>query len=80
MAQILVRNLSKAVVERLKRRARGQGRSLQSEARTILESAAERQGMDRQAVQKELASLRERFKGRDFPDMVGMIREERDRR
>lgn len=40
MAQILVRNLDDAVVDRLKQRAREEGRSLQSEVRTILSEAA----------------------------------------
>ena len=40
MAQILVRNLDEVVVDRLKQRARAEGRSLQSEVRTILSEAA----------------------------------------
>ena len=40
MAQILVRNLDDAVVDRLKQRAREEGRSLQAEVRTILSEAA----------------------------------------
>jgi len=40
MAQILVRNLDEVVVDRLKQRAREEGRSLQSEVRTILSEAA----------------------------------------
>jgi len=41
MAQIVVRNLDDAVVERLKQRARQEGRSLQSEVRMILAQAAD---------------------------------------
>lgn len=41
MAQILVRDLDPHVVERLKERAREGGRSLQAEARSILEQAAQ---------------------------------------
>ena len=40
MAQILVRDLDKKVVESLKSRARERGRSLQSEVKTILSEAA----------------------------------------
>lgn len=40
VAQLLIRNLSEAVVERLKARARAHDRSLQAEARRILEQAA----------------------------------------
>jgi plasmid stability protein len=79
MSQILVRNLSKSAVDRLKKRARGEGRSLQSEAKIILERAAEERP-DREAVLKKFAELRARFKRRDLPDMVQLIREERDER
>lgn len=40
MAEVLVRNLDEAVVEQLKGRARGNGRSLQAELKLILEQAA----------------------------------------
>lgn len=39
MAQVLVRQLNEQVVERLKKRAKEHGRSLQSEVKTILEEA-----------------------------------------
>lgn len=40
MAQLLIRNLSDEVKERLRRRAERHGRSLEAEAREILEHAA----------------------------------------
>ena len=40
MAEILVRNLDKKTVDRLKKRASKKGRSLQSEVKQILEQAA----------------------------------------
>jgi antitoxin FitA len=40
MPEVLVRNLDEAVVEHLKDRARGNGRSLQEELKLILEQAA----------------------------------------
>jgi plasmid stability protein len=40
MSEVLVRNLDEAVVEQLKARARGSGRSLQAELKLILEQAA----------------------------------------
>jgi plasmid stability protein len=40
MPEVLVRNLDEAVVEQLKNRARGNGRSLQAELKLILEHAA----------------------------------------
>ncbi len=41
MTQMLVRDLDPEVMERLKERARSNGRSLQKEVRAILEGAAE---------------------------------------
>jgi plasmid stability protein len=40
MSEVLVRSLDEAVVEQLKARARGSGRSLQAELKLILEQAA----------------------------------------
>lgn len=79
MAQILVRNLDEDVVERLKRRARRDGRSLQSEVKFILEQAANEQKVDMETARKLCEQFSKRFKGRKFPDTVGLIREDRDR-
>ena len=76
MAQILVRNLDARVVERLKRRAKDQGRSLQAEVKMILEQAAT---VDVDTAREMLEQFRRRFKGRKFPDSVELIREDRDR-
>ena len=40
MAQVLVRGLDKTVVEKLKKRAAQEGRSLQAQLKTILEAQA----------------------------------------
>jgi plasmid stability protein len=40
MAQVLIRNLDDSVVERLKRRAASNGRSLQAELHELVEQAA----------------------------------------
>ncbi len=40
MCEVLIRNLDEDVVEQLKARARGNGRSLQAELKLILEQAA----------------------------------------
>jgi antitoxin FitA len=79
MAQILVRNLVPAVVETLKQRASRAGRSLQSEVRIIIESAANEPVPDPAAFLKKIDALRKRFKGRVFSDSAEMIREDRDR-
>jgi plasmid stability protein len=79
MAQILVRELDESVVERLKKRAREDGRSLQSEVKLILERAANEPRVDMTAARALVEDIRKRFKGRRFPDSVELIREDRSR-
>ena len=79
MAQLLVRNLDNDVVAKLKERAKREGRSLESEVRTILEQAASEPKVDMETARKLIEDIRDRFKGREFPDSVGLIREDRDR-
>jgi plasmid stability protein len=76
MAQILVRNLDKDVVERLKQRARREGRSLQAEAKTILEGAAQ---IDARSAVQLAKTIRRGFRGRVFSDSAQLIREDRNR-
>ncbi len=75
MPDILVRNLAPETVKRLKARARRHGRSLQSEAKIVLEDAAGA------SVEEVLAAARDwRTKlGRRFDDSVDLIRQDRDR-
>lgn len=77
MAQVLVRQLNEKVVERLKKRAKEHGRSLQSEVKTILEEAVP----DYEAAWLRIEAFRGRLKksGRKFGDSAGLIREDRDR-
>lgn len=77
MAQVLVRQLDEKVVDRLKKRAREHGRSLQSEVKTILEDAVP----DYERAWKRIDSLRLRLKrsGRKFSNSADLIREDRDR-
>ncbi|MYC27404.1 MAG: Arc family DNA-binding protein [Nitrospira sp. SB0662_bin_26] len=77
MAQVLVRQLDDKVVERLKKRAREHGRSLQSEVKTILEEAVP----DYEGAWKRIAKLKKTLNraGRTFSDSTPLIREERDR-
>lgn len=77
MAQVLVRQLNEKVVDRLKKRAKQHGRSLQSEVKTILEEAVP----DYEAAWKRIEGFRKRLgkSGRTFSDSVDLIREDRDR-
>ena len=79
MAQILVRNLDEETVERLKRRAREDGRSLQSEVKHILSQAAQEPIVDMETARALVENIRKKFKGRKFPDSVELIREDRNR-
>ena len=79
MAQILVRNLDKSVVERLKKRAKENNRSLQAEVKTILEQTANSPQVDMETAREMIEEIRSRFKGRKFPDSAELIREDRDR-
>jgi plasmid stability protein len=79
MAQLLIRDIPPEVVDSLKERAKRNRRSLQSEARLILEQA-----VDRSTVIERLADsaseMRARLAGRAQTDSVAMIREARERR
>jgi antitoxin FitA len=79
MAQILVRDIDEKVVEKLKRRARKDGRSLQSEVKIILEKAADAPVVDMKKARALIMSIRRELKGRDLSDGVNLIREDRDR-
>lgn len=77
MAQVLVRQLPDKVVDRLKKRAKEHGRSLQSEVKTILEEAVP----DYEQAWKRIDALRSKLKrsGKTFSDSTSLIREDRDR-
>ena len=79
MAQILVRDLEQGVVERLKRRAKEDGRSLQSEVKAILERAAFAPQVNMETARNISETFRRKFKDRKFPDTVRLIRELRGR-
>jgi plasmid stability protein len=76
MAQIIVRNLDDDVVTRLKIRARDNDRSLEAEVRHILEQSAK---VDMAQARQIALNIRERLKGRTFPDSAELIREDRER-
>lgn len=78
MGWILVRGLDQKTMERLKERARLNSRSLQQEAKALLERAAETLTM------REARRLSERWtrrlSRRSFSDSARLIREDRDSR
>ncbi len=74
MTDILIRNVTSKTLTRLKLRAKRNHRSLQSEAKLLLEQAA---GIE--DVQGLLDSWQQRFANRTFAGSVELIREDRDR-
>ncbi len=85
MAEILVRDVDDALVERLRARAEKVGLSLEAEVRRIIEESACREPAEPPKVDKATAlrlldEFRARFKGRKFSDSVELIREDRDGR
>ena len=76
MTDFLIRGLSARTVARLKDRAKRNGRSLQGEAKQVLEQAAGAGG-------EEVAAMFERWNrrlaGRQFSSSVDMIRQDRER-
>ncbi|HEY6577868.1 MAG TPA: hypothetical protein VIY09_00970 [Rhizomicrobium sp.] len=72
MAQLIIRNIEEGVKERLRRRAKARGRSMEAEARDILRSATMAEPRPRVGAGTQMAAL---FKdlGIDFeiPEMKG---------
>ena len=77
MAQLLVRDVPRDVVEALKLQASRHGRSAEAEHRAILEAAL-RAG--RETFRTRAGALREATRGRIVGESAALIREDRDRR
>jgi plasmid stability protein len=78
MPEILVRGLDQETLDRLKRRARTSGRSLQQEVKAILEQSA---GMLTMAEMRRLSrAWKHRLGGPTVTDSADLIREDRDSR
>ncbi len=76
MPDILIRGLDARTLKRLKARARRNGRSLQNEAKLVLEQAA---GGGAEEIAEMLDRWRKRFAGRRFRGSEDLIREDRAR-
>ena len=78
MPEILVRGLDREIIDRLKRRARASGRSLQQEVKAILEQSASTLTV---AEMRRLSQAwKRRLAGRTVTDSADLIREDRDSR
>jgi plasmid stability protein len=77
MGQVLIRGLEEEVLERLRRRADGNHRSLEGELREILMMASRQVSA---AEGRRLAQeMRRSLEGREHGDSAELIREDRDR-
>lgn len=76
MAQLLVRNLDPKIIENLKERARQNNRSLQGEAKALLEEAFPISARDALEISKQWHS---RLAGKIRGDSARMVREDRQR-
>ncbi len=77
MPDVLVRNVEDRVLEKLKRRARANGRSLQGELIEVLKSLAGEPASDEELAHRIKRSLRGR--SRRFTDSAVLLREDRAR-
>ena len=76
MPDILIRGLDDKALKRLKSRAKRHGRSLQSEAKQLLEQAA---GAGAEDIAAMLDGWERRLAGRKFTGSAALIREDRRR-
>ncbi len=77
MPNLLVRDLDVEILERLKARARAHHRSLQGEAKAVLEQAASVMTMAQ--FRQELSAWQAHWGDRTFPDSTADIRADRER-
>jgi len=76
MPQLLVRDLEKETIERLKMRAKQHERSLQGEVKSILQNAAKSSMVEASNIAR---GWQKRLAGKKFGDSSLLIREDRDR-
>ena len=84
MAQLTIRKMDEAVIERLRRRAKQSQRSLEAELRVILSDAVPAEDSSRAAVWAEIDRIRarvgKRLKRRVLDDGAKIVRAARDGR
>ncbi len=76
MAQVLIRNIDDAAIERLRARAARKKVSLERELRDILTEAAHE---GRPEARRRAAALRRALAGRKHSDSTKLVREDRNR-
>ena len=76
MAEVLIRDLDPEVLDRLKKRASRQGRSLQAELKTILEAASRSDIIEARAI---AARIRRKLGEKKAGDSSAVLADERRR-
>ncbi len=76
MAQLLIRDVDPAVIERLEARAKARGHPLEAEVRLILQQAV---AEEQEEIRERIERIRAFFAGRTFSDSAELIREDRER-
>jgi plasmid stability protein len=76
LPDLLIRDLDAKLLDRLKQRAKRQGRSLQSEVKEILKNNAP---LSIEEARARLAEITTRLGGRKFSDSADLLRADRDR-
>ena len=76
MAQLLIRNLEREVINRLKLRAKQHRRSLQSELKYIVETATK---MSLEEARKTSKAWHKHFSGKNLSDSTKQLQEDRAR-
>jgi len=76
MARVLIRDLDERTVERLKKRASQNGRSLQAELQMIVERAA---AVDIVESREVAARIRRKLAGRKHSDSAALLADDRRR-
>jgi len=76
MARVLIRDLDERTVERLKKRASRNGRSLQAELQMIVERAA---AVDIVESREVAARIRRKLSGRKHSDSAALLADDRRR-
>jgi plasmid stability protein len=78
MADVLIRDVPDAVLDRLKEKAERRGRSLEEEVRELLVQATPPEP-NRKGFHELAAEMRARYAGRPQTDTLELLREDRDR-
>jgi plasmid stability protein len=80
MAQLVLNNISPAILEKLKARAANHHRSLEDELTAILQEAIEtEQVVKMTAFREQAAQMRQALSGRVHTDSTELVRQDRDR-